>query len=141
MSSMPIPQGKYKPAVRFGDIIFTSGMTPRENGRLIMSGAIKADSDLENYREAVRTASRNALTAAASLLESGEEIGQILSLHVFINAEKGFLSHAKIGDMASEYFLETIGEGGIGTRAAVGMGTLPGDAPVEIEITAGVKRA
>ncbi len=141
MSQIPIPQGKYKPAARFKDIIFTSGMTPRENGRLIISGAITADSDIENYREPVRTASRNALAAAESLLESGEEIVQILSLHVYINAEKGFVSHAKIGDMASEYFAETLGEAGIGTRAAVGMGTLPGDAPVEIEIIAGVKKA
>ena len=25
----PIPQGKYVPANRFGDLIFTAGMTPR----------------------------------------------------------------------------------------------------------------
>lgn len=28
MSQNPIPQGKYKPAVRHGDLIFTAGMTP-----------------------------------------------------------------------------------------------------------------
>ena len=28
MSQNPIPQGKYKPAVRHGGLIFTAGMTP-----------------------------------------------------------------------------------------------------------------
>lgn len=28
----PIPQGKYVPATRFGNMIFTAGMTPRNNG-------------------------------------------------------------------------------------------------------------
>ncbi|HAE80324.1 MAG TPA: RidA family protein, partial [Lachnoclostridium sp.] len=27
----PIPQGKYVPANRFGQFIFTAGMTPRNN--------------------------------------------------------------------------------------------------------------
>lgn len=40
MSQNPIPQGKYKPAVRHGDLIFTAGMTPRKNGVLLMSGKI-----------------------------------------------------------------------------------------------------
>lgn len=34
----PIPQGKYVPAVRFGDLVFTAGMTPRNNGVLIKEG-------------------------------------------------------------------------------------------------------
>jgi len=40
MSQNPIPQGKYKPAVRHGGLIFTAGMTPRKNGVLLMSGKI-----------------------------------------------------------------------------------------------------
>lgn len=32
MSKNPIPQGKYKPAVRYGNLIFTAGMTPGRTG-------------------------------------------------------------------------------------------------------------
>ena len=53
MSQNPIPQGKYKPAVRHGGLIFTAGMTPRKNGVLLMSGKITPDRPLEDYREAV----------------------------------------------------------------------------------------
>jgi enamine deaminase RidA (YjgF/YER057c/UK114 family) len=38
----PIPHGKYLPAVRHADLIYTSGMTPRKAGILIYSGKIRA---------------------------------------------------------------------------------------------------
>ena len=37
----PIPQGKYLPAVRHADLIYTSGMTPRKTGNLLYSGKIR----------------------------------------------------------------------------------------------------
>ena len=42
----PIPQGKYIPATRFGNMIFTAGMTPRNNGVLIRTGKVKASDDM-----------------------------------------------------------------------------------------------
>ena len=42
----PIPQGKYVPATRFGNLIFTAGMTPRNNGVLIRTGKVKASDDI-----------------------------------------------------------------------------------------------
>lgn len=136
MSSNPIPQGKYKPAVRYGNFIFTSGMTPRRDGVLILAGKIKADEPLETYREAIRQAAANALTAARNCLNEGEEIVQILSLTVYVNAEPDYLTHAKVGDVVSEYLFEELGDRGIGARAAIGLATLPGDAPVEVQFVA-----
>ena len=46
----PVPQGNYIPAKRFGDLIFVSGMTPRENGVLIATGKIAPGDPLENHR-------------------------------------------------------------------------------------------
>ena len=60
----PIPQGKYVPATRFGDVIFTAGMTPRNNGVLIKTGKIGLEDAIEDYNDAVRQAAKNALTAA-----------------------------------------------------------------------------
>ena len=51
--------------------------------------------------------------------------------------EEGFTKQSKIADFASEYFCEELGTAGIGSRAAVGVASLPGDAPVEISIIAG----
>ena len=46
----PIPQGKYVPATRFGNMIFTAGMTPRNNGVLLKTGKIKATDEIAVQR-------------------------------------------------------------------------------------------
>ena len=138
MSTNPIPQGKYVPATRIGNMIYTAGMTPRSNGVLIFTGKVSPDEPLETYREAVRQAAANCLTAARNKLEAEESIRQILFMTVYVNAEPGFLVHPKLADFASEYLVEQLGESGIGCRAAVGVASLPGNAPVEIQITVAV---
>ncbi len=132
----PIPQGKYVPATRFGQLIYTAGMTPRKNGVLMMEGKLGQAANLEDYREAVVQAAKNALTAARNKLNGGEALAQILSITVYVNAEADFTGQSKLADMASEYFCEELGEAGVGSRAAVGVASLPGNAPVEISIVA-----
>lgn len=134
----PIPQGRYVPATRSGSIIFTAGMTSRKNGTLILTGQVKADAPLETYREAVRQAADNALTAAMNRLSEGETIAQVLSLAVYINAEAGFVQHSKVADFATDYLCEKLGTAGVAARAALGVASLPGDAPVEIQIVCAV---
>ena len=136
MSQNPIPQGNYRPAVRYGNLIYTAGMTPRRNGVLIQSGKIRPDRPLDDYREAVIQAASNALTAAQNTLREGERIAQILSLTVYLNATPDYTPHAKVGDIASQWLYEQLGDAGIGARAAIGLATLPGDAPVEIQLVA-----
>ena len=82
----PIPQGKYVPATRFGNMIFTAGMTPRNNGVLLKTGKIKATDEIADYKEAVVQAAKNALTAAKNKLENGEKIAQIMQITVYVNS-------------------------------------------------------
>lgn len=137
----PVPQGKYVPATRFGDVIFTAGMTPRKNGVLLQTGKIGLEDEIEVYEDAAHQAARNALTAAKNQLRADEQIAQILSITVYVNAEDGFTKQSKIADFASEYFCEELGMAGVGSRAAVGVSSLPGNAPVEISIVAGAAKS
>lgn len=139
MSKNPIPQGKYVPATRYGNLIFTAGMTPRKDGELQFVGKVRADEPLETYREAVRIAACNALTAAQNALAEGEKIVRVLLFWVYINAEEGFTSHAKLADFGSDYLAEELGAAGSAARAAIGLGTLPGNAPVEIQLICAVE--
>ena len=133
---MPIPQGKYVPATRYDNIIFTAGMTPRKNGVLISTEAVRADVPVEAYREAVTLAAQNALLAASGRLEAGESIVQLMQLNVYIRTEQGFTLHAKIADLATDYLVSALGPAGVCARTSVGVATLPGNAPVEIQLTA-----
>lgn len=134
----PIPQGKYVPASRFGSLIYTAGMTPRYNGELIQRGKVRTAQPAGTYKAAVRQAAANALTAAQNTLSEKEKLEQIVSLTVYINAEEEFQAHSKLADFASEFLFEKLGDTGIGSRAAIGVASLPGDAPVEIQLVAGV---
>ena len=130
----PIPQGKYLPAVRHADLIYTSGMTPRKAGILIYSGKIRASDPIESHRDAVHLSTLNALVAAQAWLKEGEKISVILQLNIFLNVEPEFTAHPKIADYASEVLIEHLGTGSIGSRAAVGVASLPSDAPVELTL-------
>ncbi|MCH7323170.1 RidA family protein [Solibacillus sp. MA9] len=134
----PIPQGKYVPAKRVGNLIFTAGMTPRENGVLIQSGKIKSDFVIENVKQAIRLAATNTLSASLKLLDINEKIESVISMTVYINTEENFELHSKIADIASDYYFEVLGEAGIGSRAAVGVASLPGNAPIEIQLVVSV---
>lgn len=138
MNKPPIPQGKYIPASRHRGLIYTSGMTPRDNGTLLFSGKIKVSDPIESLKEAVRLATSNALTAARSLLTDQECLEKIVTLTVFIATEEGFKAHAKVADFATEYLYEEMGESGIGSRAAIGVASLPSDASVEIQLVAAI---
>ncbi|GAB1477716.1 RidA family protein [Paracoccaceae bacterium] len=135
-ASQPVPQGDYVPARRLGGVIYTSGMTPRRDGVLIQQGMVSAGVPLDVYREAVELACNNALAAARGVLEPGEALAGVLSLTVYIAAEPGFQAHSRLADFASALCRRLLGEAGIGTRAAVGVATLPGNAPVEIQLVA-----
>jgi excinuclease UvrABC ATPase subunit len=75
---------------------------------------------------------------ALSYTYRGKNIEQILSLTVYVNATDDYTAHAKVGDVVSEYLYEQLGDGGIGPRAALGMGTLPANAPVEVQFICSV---
>jgi enamine deaminase RidA (YjgF/YER057c/UK114 family) len=130
----PIPQGKYLPAVRHADLIYTSGMTPRKAGKLIYSGKIRATDPIESHKNAIRLATLNALVAARACLREGERISVILQLNIFLNVEQEFTAHAKIADYASDVLMENLGANSIGSRAAIGVASLPSDAPVEVTL-------
>lgn len=130
----PIPQGQYVSATRAGELIFTAGMTPRKDGVLLFSGKVQAEEPLDNYRGAVRQATLNALIAARNMLSAQEDLKQVLSLTVYINATEGFTEHARLADYASELLVQELGQAGVGSRAAIGVATLPGNAPVEVQM-------
>ena len=90
----------------------------------------------EDYRDAVIQAASNALTAAQNTLDEGEKIVQILSLTVYLNATEDYTTHAKVGDIVSGWLYEQLGDAGVGARAAIGLATLPGNAPVEVQLVA-----
>lgn len=59
-------------------------------------------------------------------------------LHRRHDAAPGFTKHSALADFASALLEARLGARGIGSRAAVGVASLPGNAPVEIQLIAAV---
>ncbi|MGQ1783592.1 MULTISPECIES: RidA family protein [unclassified Saccharicrinis] len=132
----PIPQGKYLPAVRTNNLIYTSGMTPRQAGKLIYSGQIRASDLADRHKNAIQLATLNALAAAQSCLQKNEKIAKVIQLNVYLNTENQFSAHTKMADFATDILIEELGSNGIGSRVVIGVASLPSNAPVEIALIA-----
>ncbi|MGY1770931.1 RidA family protein [Blastococcus sp. SYSU D00813] len=133
------PQGAYVPAVVHGGMVWTAGMTPRRDGVLLVRGTVGREVDVATAREAAGTAAGNTLTAVEEALGSLDAVERAVKLTVFIAAVEGFTEHAAVADGASAVLRERLGDRGVVARAAIGVATLPGGAPVEVELLAAVR--
>ena len=69
-------------------------------------------------------------------LDRVEDIVKVLGM---VNAAPDFEDHPKVVNGCSDLFVEVFGERGRHARSAVGMSSLPGGIPVEIEVIVAVR--
>ncbi len=137
--------GAYIPAVRTGNLIFTSGQIPMRNGELLAKGKVPTDVRADIAEAAAIQAALNALAAVKLALGDGDKPGElsrvtrVVRMNVFVNSALGFTAQAKIANAASELLLAAFGEAGRHTRCAIGAAELPLDAPVELDLVVEVR--
>ena len=132
----PRPQGHYVPTSRSGDLVTTAGMTPRVDGTLVVTGRVGEAVDLDRAKEAAAAAVANALSALAEAAGGLDRIRSLLRMTVYVHAASGFTQHSAVADAATDTLATFLGGRGVCARSAVGVASLPGDAPLEIELTA-----
>lgn len=132
----PRPQGHYVPTSRSGDLVTTAGMTPRVDGTLVVTGQVGEAVDLDRAKEAAAVAVANALSALAEAAGGLDRIRSLLRMTVYVHAASGFTQHSAVADAATDTLVKYLGGRGVCARSAVGVASLPGDAPLEIELTA-----
>jgi len=139
------PVGAYIPAVRTGNLIFTSGQIPMRTGELLAKGKVPTDVRADIAEAAAIQAALNALAAVKLALGDGKTPGEltrvtrVVRMNVFVNSAPGFTDQAKIANAASELLLAAFGEAGRHTRCAIGAAELPLDAPVELDLVVEVR--
>lgn len=112
-------------------------MTPRDlAGELIARGLVGGAVDLALARVAAAQAARNALAAVVAAAGTLEQIERCLRMTVFIACVDGFTDLSVVADAASDELEAHLGPGRRPARSAIGVRSLPGGAPVEIELTA-----
>jgi enamine deaminase RidA (YjgF/YER057c/UK114 family) len=131
----PTPVAVYKPLVIAGNKAYVSGHGPvQEDGSLIV-GRVGADLTLEEGHAAARQVGLAILATLRKHLGSLDAVKRVVKVLGMVNSAPDFYDHPKVINGCSELFAEIWGkDNGVGARSAVGMGPLPGNIAVEIEV-------
>jgi len=127
------PAANYVPFMRSGNLLFTAGQLPLRDGKLASTGLVGADLDVAAGQDAARQCAINILAQAKAALGSLDSVARIVKITVFVASAPGFTQQHLVANGASDLLAEVFGEAGQHARSAVGVASLPLDAPVEIE--------
>lgn len=130
---VPTPAGAYVPAVRDGDLVWTSGQLPLLSGTLPATGLVGGEVTVEVARDLARTCALNALAAVGSVADLGA-VSRVVKVVGFVASAPGFTEQPQVVNGASELLGEVFGDAGRHARSAVGVAALPLGAPVEVEL-------
>jgi enamine deaminase RidA (YjgF/YER057c/UK114 family) len=133
LPAVAAPLAAYVPAVRTGNLVYTSGQLPLAGGELIRTGKVGAEVSPEDAKAAARTCALNAL-AAIDALVGIDSVVRVVKVVGFVASAPGFSGQPGVVNGASEFLGEVFGEAGSHARSAVGVSELPLDAPVEVEL-------
>ena len=133
------PVASYVPAVRDGDLVFTSGQLPFVDGKLAVTGKVGGSIDADTAQQLAATCALNAIAAAASVLGSVDDIVQVVKVVGFVASDPSFTGQPAVVNGASDLLREVFGDAGQHARSAVGVAVLPLDSPVEVEIVVRVR--
>lgn len=135
----PTPQGEYVAAKQFGEFAMSAGMTPRVDGTLIVTGIVGASVSIAQASHAAGIATENALAALSAEIGGEDRIADCLHMTVYVACEPDFTAHSQVADGASVAIMHRLGAGFLPSRAAIGVSSLPGGSPVEVELTVAVR--
>jgi enamine deaminase RidA (YjgF/YER057c/UK114 family) len=131
----PKPGGVYKPVVIVNNLCYVSGHGPWQDDATFMTGRVGDDLDLQGGYQAARQCGLAILTTMKTQLGSLDRVKRVIKTLGMVNSTHDFKSHPAVINGFSELFAQVWGEeNGIGARSAVGMGSLPGNIPVEVEV-------
>lgn len=134
MRDQGIPVANYVHAVRSGNLLFLAGKGPKQaNGENIV-GKLGDDVSLEEGYAAAREAGINQISVLKMELGDLNKVKRIVKVHGMVNAVPEFKDHSKVINGYSDLMVAVFGDRGKHARAAVGMGSLPGNMAVEVEM-------
>jgi enamine deaminase RidA (YjgF/YER057c/UK114 family) len=112
-----------------GSLLFLAGKGVRD-----VVGKVGRDVTVERAYKSARSTGLQLLAVIAQELGSLDSVRRIVKVTGFVNAVPEFADHPAVINGCSDLFVEVFGERGQHARSAIGMGSLPGQIPVEIEV-------
>jgi enamine deaminase RidA (YjgF/YER057c/UK114 family) len=128
------PLAAYVPAVRTGNLVYTSGQLPRLDGELTHVGTVGAEVTPEQAKEAAQACALNAIAAVKAEIGDLRKVRRVVKVVGFVASTPDFTGQPGVVNGASELLGKVFGDAGVHARSAVGVAALPLDVPVEVEM-------
>jgi enamine deaminase RidA (YjgF/YER057c/UK114 family) len=133
------PVAAYTPAVRDGDLVWTSGQLPMRDGAMAYTGKVGDGGAAglvtpEQAKELAAQCALNALAAVKSVVGDLDAVQRVVKVVGFVASDPSFTGQPGVINGASELLGQVFGDAGVHARSAVGVATLPLDSAVEVEI-------
>jgi enamine deaminase RidA (YjgF/YER057c/UK114 family) len=131
----PAPMGVYKPCLIDGKKLYVSGHGPLRADKTLITGRVGQELDAEQGKLAARQVALAILATVKAQLGSLDKVKRVIKTFGMVGCTPDFDRHPYVINGCSELFAGIWGpDNGVGVRSAVGMGSLPGNIPVEIEV-------
>jgi len=134
LPTVAAPAGAYVPAVISGNLVFTAGQIPLVDGVLMATGKVGNEISPEFAKEIAQRCALNALAAIKSVLGDLSRVKRVVKVVGFVASTPEFTGQPGVLNGASELLGKVFGDAGLHARSAVGVASLPLDAPVEVEL-------
>jgi enamine deaminase RidA (YjgF/YER057c/UK114 family) len=135
----PTPVANYIASVQVGNILFVGGNTGSVNGKKKYTGKVGDAVTVEQAYEMAQFCALNHLAFIKAALGDLDRVERIVKVTGYVNVAPGFKDMPKVINGESDLYVNLWGERGRHTRAAIGVASLGGDAPVETEVVVQVK--
>lgn len=128
------PVANYVNVTQAGRLLFLAGKGPMGPDGKYVTGKVGRDLTVEEGYAAARLVGYAQLSVLKDYLGDLNRVKQILKVKGMVNAIDDFTDHPEVINGYSDLMVEVFGDRGKHARAAVGMGSLPRDIAVEIEM-------
>ncbi|MDE2611618.1 MAG: RidA family protein [Burkholderiales bacterium] len=134
LPTLSIPNAAFRPYVLFDDQLTVSGQLPVRDGKPLFTGKVPDRVSIEDAQGAARLCVINILAWAHHATEGNlNRVRKVVRLGGFVATSDGFADAPAVINAASELVTRIFGERGSHARIAIGVASLPLNAPVEVE--------
>ncbi len=130
----PTPVANYVTALPIGDLLLISGHGPAPAEGVKTRGKVGSELTTEEAYQTARQTGLGILATVQQTLGSLDRVERVVKVLGLVNATPDFEEHPQVINGCSDLFVEVFGpDHGKASRSALGVGSLPGQIPTEIE--------
>lgn len=128
------PIASYVNAVRTGNLLFLAGKGPLPQDGKPVVGRLGKDMTIDQGYQAARSVAIAHLAVLKHELGDLKKVRRIVKVLGMVNSDPAFTQQPAVVNGYSDLMVSVFGDRGKHARSAVGMATLPGGIPVEVEV-------